>query len=67
MVTRPIQVIDHQQIEELATQAAASPRKRAHFATRQPVGFDPAAFDCASAKELCTTHHHSRQWEMLSS
>ncbi len=61
-----VQVVCHNQIEELASQATALPRKRAHLLLHD----DPAdpvqrLMIVLQPSSYVRPHHHSQQWEML--
>jgi cupin fold WbuC family metalloprotein len=63
---RSIQVIDRHQIEELATQATAVPRKRAHLLLHDgPTDPVQRLLIALQPNSYVRPHHHSRQWEML--
>ena len=61
-----VQIVDHQQIAELATRAGAVPRKRAplllHEGPAEPV---QRLIIVLQPNTYVRPHHHSRQWEML--
>jgi cupin fold WbuC family metalloprotein len=61
-----IQLIDRNQIEELASRATASPRKRAHLLLHDgPADPVQRLLIVLQPNSYVRPHHHSRQWEML--
>jgi cupin fold WbuC family metalloprotein len=63
---RRVQVIDHHQIEELAAQASAVRRKRAHLLLHDgPADPVQRLIITLQPNSYVRPHHHSRQWEML--
>jgi cupin fold WbuC family metalloprotein len=61
-----IQVVDHKQIEELASQAKALPRKRAHLLLHHgPADPVQRLMIVLQPNSYVRPHHHSQQWEML--
>jgi cupin fold WbuC family metalloprotein len=61
-----VQVVDHQQIAELATRAGAVPRKRAHLLLHEgPADPVQRLIIVLQPNTYVRPHHHSRQWEML--
>jgi len=63
---RRIQVIDRFQIEELAMQATAVPRKRAHLLLHDgPTDQVQRLLIALQPNGYVRPLHHSRQWEML--
>ena len=48
-----VQVVDHQQIAELATRAGAVPRKRVHLLLHEGPASRPAAYHRAPTEHLC--------------
>jgi cupin fold WbuC family metalloprotein len=64
---RSIQVIDQRQIEELAMQAIAVRRRRAHLLLHDGPAADPVQrlVIVLQPDSYVRPHRHSRQWEML--
>jgi cupin fold WbuC family metalloprotein len=63
---RRIQVIDRSQIEELAIQATAVPRKRAHLLLHDgPTDQVQRLLIALQPNSYVRPHRHSRQWELL--
>jgi cupin fold WbuC family metalloprotein len=63
---RRVQVIDRHQIEELALQAKAVPRKRAHLLLHDgPADLVQRLMIVLQPNSYVRPHRHSRQWEML--
>ena len=61
-----VQVVDHQQIAELAIRAGAVPRKRAHLLLHEgPADPVQRLIIVLQPNTYVRPHHHSRQWEML--
>jgi cupin fold WbuC family metalloprotein len=61
-----VQVIDRSQIEGLAMQATAVPRKRAHLLLHDgPADPVQRLLIALQPNSYVRPHHHSRQWEML--
>lgn len=64
--TSSVRVVDRQKIEELATQATAGPRKRAHLLLHDgPADLVQRLVIVLQPNTYVRPHHHSRQWEML--
>src|SRR6266498_4906152 len=63
---RHVRVVDHDQIAELAAQATAEPRKRAHLLLHDgPADPVQRLIIVLQPNTYVRPHHHSRQWEML--
>jgi cupin fold WbuC family metalloprotein len=61
-----IQVVDQRKIQELASQALAVPRKRAHLLLHDgPTDAVQRLMIVLQPSTYVRPHHHSRQWEML--
>ena len=61
-----VRVVDHDQIAELAAQATAEPRKRAHLLLHDgPADPVQRLMIVLQSNSYVRPHHHSRQWEML--
>jgi len=61
-----VQIVDQDQIAELATRAGAAPRKRTHLLLHEgPADPVQRLMIVLQPNTYVRPHHHSRQWEML--
>jgi len=65
-MSKSLKVIDRNQIDALATQATASPRRRAHLLLHDgPADLIQRLMIVLQPKSYVRPHRHSQQWEML--